>query len=239
MIVKHVRTLARKLRWRGSQQWAPVFSIAQTQAAEVAYWEMKIAQEGRLTNDHYEFLYTTHFGLDADFYTGKRMLDIGCGPRGSLEWAHTTGARIGLDPLSHAYATKLGAESHAMSYVGASAERIPFFNDCFDVLTSFNSLDTVENVPAVIAEIKRLVKPGGTFLLIVEVNHSPTPPKPRTLPWSLPQQFTNCFDTLDLRKHEWRENKLYDQLVQDVRFNESDRTNRPGSISARFVKRTA
>ena len=40
---------------------------------------------------HYEFFFTTFFGLSADDYAGAAVLDIGCGPCGSLEWA--SGAR--------------------------------------------------------------------------------------------------------------------------------------------------
>jgi len=43
-----------------------------------------------------EFL--DYFGLSKDFYKGKKILDIGCGPRGSLEWADMTLERVGLDP---------------------------------------------------------------------------------------------------------------------------------------------
>ncbi|MCU1463326.1 MAG: Methyltransferase type 11 [Acidimicrobiales bacterium] len=56
--------------------------------AEMDFWRSVQAREGELGNSHYEFFYTTAFDLDRSFYAGKRVLDIGCGPRGSLEWAH-------------------------------------------------------------------------------------------------------------------------------------------------------
>jgi len=52
-------------------------------------------------------------------------LDIGCGPRGSLEWADMTKERYGLDPLANEY-LKLGADKHKMKYVASGAEKIPF-----------------------------------------------------------------------------------------------------------------
>ena len=36
---------------------------------------------------HYEHFFTAFFGLTRADYAGKRLLDIGCGPCGSLEWA--------------------------------------------------------------------------------------------------------------------------------------------------------
>ena len=32
-------------------------------------------------------VYTVVFGLTRDDFAGKAVLDVGCGPRGSLEWA--------------------------------------------------------------------------------------------------------------------------------------------------------
>ncbi|NIQ15431.1 MAG: hypothetical protein GTO02_13850, partial [Candidatus Dadabacteria bacterium] len=55
---------------------------------EFAYWEERKKAEGILGNQHYEYFYTLHFNLNAISYNRKSILDIGCGPRGSLEWAN-------------------------------------------------------------------------------------------------------------------------------------------------------
>ena len=60
---------------------------SQKAESELAFWQDRLKQQGELTNDHYETVYTTRFGLEKAFYRGKKILDIGCGPRGSLEWA--------------------------------------------------------------------------------------------------------------------------------------------------------
>ena len=39
-----------------------------------------------------------YFNLDKSFYKNKRILDVGCGPRGSLEWDDMALERVGLDP---------------------------------------------------------------------------------------------------------------------------------------------
>ena len=50
-------------------------------------WKNVSEQEkGILNNKHYEQFYTEIFDLDKNFYNDKIILDIGCGPRGSLEW---------------------------------------------------------------------------------------------------------------------------------------------------------
>lgn len=53
---------------------------------------------------------------------GRRVLDVGCGPRGSLEWADRARVRVGLDPLVDAY-RELGVADHAMGYVAADPRR--------------------------------------------------------------------------------------------------------------------
>ena len=114
---------------------------------EFSYWKERRRTEGTLWNDHYQYFYTDHFSLSPNFYSGKRVLDIGCGPRGSLEWADMASERIGLDPLANRY-LKLGAADHKMRYVSAHSESIPFSDGYFDVVCSFNSLDHVSNLEA-------------------------------------------------------------------------------------------
>lgn len=147
---------------------------------ELAFWRGRHRAEGELNHSHYEQFYTTTFGLSNVDYAGKNVLDIGCGPRGSLEWADMAALRVGLDPLADAY-RKLGSDQHRMTYVAAPSESIPFADAFFDVVTSFNSLDHVDDLPATIAEIKRVTKVGGRLLLIVEINHPPTLTEPITL----------------------------------------------------------
>lgn len=63
--------------------------------AEPSFWRSVYKREsGKLTNDHYSWFYMDHFGLSAEDYRGRRILDIGCGPRGSLEWADMVAERV-------------------------------------------------------------------------------------------------------------------------------------------------
>ena len=136
--------------------------------AELNYWQRCYQAEGNVfNNNHYEYFYTGHFKLNKGYFTGKRILDIGCGPRGSLEWADNAAARIGLDPLSNDY-MELGIADLNMAYVWASAEHIPFPNNYFDVIASFNSLDHVDDVDLAIAQIKLKLRSKGLFLLITD-----------------------------------------------------------------------
>jgi hypothetical protein len=77
-------------------------TIWKTQS-ELRYWKNRKKEEGEFSNNHYPFFYTTHFDFTINDYRNKRILDIGCGPRGSLEWAQHASERVGLDPLADKY----------------------------------------------------------------------------------------------------------------------------------------
>jgi 2-polyprenyl-3-methyl-5-hydroxy-6-metoxy-1,4-benzoquinol methylase len=78
----------------------PLLGRSLKHSRELDFWKSRKQAEGYLGNSHYEYYYTTHFAIDREFCRGKRILDIGCGPRGSLEWADMAAERVGLDPLS-------------------------------------------------------------------------------------------------------------------------------------------
>lgn len=158
-----------------------VFPTGLKRRAELKYWRGKyVEQEGNLSNSHYQPLYTEVYGLTTADYSGKRVLDIGCGPRGSLEWADMTAQRVGLDPLALDY-RNLGTERHKMEYAASGSEHIPFLDEYFDIVTCLNALDHVDDIDATIGEIKRVVRHGGTFLLSVETDHEPTAAEPVTV----------------------------------------------------------
>jgi SAM-dependent methyltransferase len=144
--------------------------------AEFAFW--MAGGDGECPgNGHYRHFYTEFFGLSPEDYRDKSIIDIGCGPLGSLEWADGAHERIGLDALAHKYRS-LGIERHQMRYVDAPAESIPFPARHFDFVTCFNALDHVDDLVGVLAEISRVLKKDGTFLLIVATNHKRTVTEP-------------------------------------------------------------
>lgn len=205
---------------------------------ELAYWQGRHqAEGGTLAGTHYERAYTDAFDLDRAFYAGKRILDIGCGPRGSLEWATMAAERVGLDPLVPEY-RKLGITRHAMTYVAAPSERIPYPDATFDVVASFNSLDHVDNPRKTVAEIGRVTKTGGLCLILVEVNHPPPETEPHPLPWDLADWFATAFNLDWQRAYEvGPEHNMYAQVFNDARYDEADRTDRAAWVQIKLVRR--
>jgi ubiquinone/menaquinone biosynthesis C-methylase UbiE len=206
------------------------------EAGELRYWQGKLAQEGSLTNDHYEQFFTHYLGLRLEDYYGKTILDIGCGPRGSLEWASMAGRRVGLDPLADSYRA-LGTEGHAMTYVCAEAEAMPFPDDAFDVVSSFNSLDHVNDLDLAVGEIIRVLKPGGLLLLLTDVDHAPTLLEPILYSWDVVDQFHPQLELVEERRYERSERGMYQSIREAVPYDAGNSTPRYGVLLAKFVKR--
>lgn len=204
-------------------------------AGELAYWSTRKDAEGVLGNSWFEGFYTDHFGLTHDDYRDKRVLDIGCGPRGSLEWATMARERIGVDPLADDY-RQMGAADHAMTYVAAGAESIPFEDHRFDIVCSFNSLDHVDDLEATIAEMKRLTAVGGLLLVITDVHDRPTPQEPICFDWDVVEMFAPEFAVQSLRCCEKQGGGAYQSAEQGVFFNHADARRRYGVLSARFIR---
>ncbi|MEE4173879.1 MAG: class I SAM-dependent methyltransferase [Xanthomonadales bacterium] len=202
------------------------------QRMELAYWRGRVEHEGRLRGPHYEFFYTDFFGLDRGFYAGKRVLDIGCGPRGSLEWLAAEAECTGLDPLVPQYRA-LGIDQHRMTYVHAGAERIPFPDGHFQVVTTFNNLDHVDDVAKAIAEMKRVTSPDGTLLLITEVEHEASPTEPQTLPTTIAHQFEPEFAIQSQGLCAIRDDH---NVYQSLRDQAPYRAGTEGIVFARFTR---
>ncbi|MEJ1967728.1 MAG: class I SAM-dependent methyltransferase [Rhizomicrobium sp.] len=168
---------------------------------------------------HYEHFFTAFFGLAKADYAGKAVLDIGCGPCGSLEWADTARERVGLDPLADAYRKLVEDDRQQMTYCAAPSEKMPYPDGHFDIVTSFNSLDHVDDVDATIAEMKRVTAPDGRILVIVEIGHAPTPTEPHRLDETVADKFGPEFKAQNLRLFGVRaDHNLYASMKDNVPY---------------------
>lgn len=208
--------------------------LVSKKSAELRYWRKTLRRERTLANRHYAYFYTGHFGLEPADYAGKYVLDVGCGPRGSLEWASNAGIRIGIDPLAHDYRT-LGTAEHEMGYVAASSEALPFPDGCFDIVCSFNSIDHVDHLEEAISEVKRVLRPGGLLLLLTELNHDATIAEPMSFSWEIMDAFRELVH-VDVRHYERVQTGLYDSILAGVPYDHGDERKRYGILSAKMRK---
>jgi ubiquinone/menaquinone biosynthesis C-methylase UbiE len=202
---------------------------------ELNYWYEIKDKEGTLSNNHYQYFYMQHFKLDTNFYMGKKILDVGCGPRGSLEWADMCNERIGLDPLIDSY-RKLGIDNHKMKYLKGNLEEIPFEDGYFDIVSSFNSLDHVDDLNCAVSEIKRVLAPGGSFLLLTDVNHSATSCEPVEFSWGIVHRFVPDFKIIDERHFEKFRSGMYESIMQNITYKHLNPKKRYGILSLHAKK---
>lgn len=98
---------------------------------------------------------------------GTTALDVGCGGGLLAEEFATAGFAVtGIDPSPNSIAT---AQRHAernrlgIAYTVGSAEDLPYPDAHFDVVYCCDVLEHVRDLPKAMAEIGRVLKPGGVF----------------------------------------------------------------------------
>tara|TARA_B100000945_G_scaffold238075_1_gene194167 strand:- start:681 stop:1394 length:714 start_codon:yes stop_codon:yes gene_type:complete len=178
---------------------------------ELGYWRWRAFREKGLS-PFTSGIFTNVLRVDRSFYINKKVIDIGCGPRGSLEWLADAELRVGIDPLMTDY-LQLGVKDHEACYLAAKAEQLPFASGSFDIVTSINSLDHVDDLQITLDEIARILTSGGRFIFLVEVHPKATLSEPITIPWDLTSQLSHHF-----------------RVISENHFEEAD--HRPGSAAA-------
>jgi SAM-dependent methyltransferase len=102
---------------------------------------------------------------------GRRVLDVGCGNGYVLErYARHAARTVGVD-LTRA-AVSLSARRFALAslpgaFVQASAEALPFPDAAFDFVCSMGVVHHTPRPEAALAEIRRVLRPGGRLVLMV------------------------------------------------------------------------
>ncbi|GAB3281109.1 hypothetical protein GCM10027347_56530 [Larkinella harenae] len=99
---------------------------------------------------------------------GKSALEVGCGGGILTEEISKMGFNTtGIDPAAesiHTARNHANAAKLAIRYEVGSGERIPFPDASFDVIFCCDVLEHVEDLPKVISEISRVLKPNGIFV---------------------------------------------------------------------------
>jgi SAM-dependent methyltransferase len=106
------------------------------------------------------------FSLPPDFFAGRRVLDVGCGPVGLIHFLPEAALRVRLDPLLPEYAGRLPLAEPQLS-LAAAGEALPLADSSMDVCVCFNALDHLRDPAAALGEMRRVLCPGGTLLVMV------------------------------------------------------------------------
>ena len=94
--------------------------------------------------------------------TGERILDLGCGDGQLTQRIAATGARVlGVDASAQMVAA---ARARGIVVDEASAESLPYGIRTFDAVFSNAAFHWVRDQDAMLAEVHRVLKPGGRFV---------------------------------------------------------------------------
>jgi 2-polyprenyl-6-hydroxyphenyl methylase/3-demethylubiquinone-9 3-methyltransferase len=109
-------------------------------------------------------------------WAGRDVLDLGCAGGFMAEAMAAKGATVtGIDPAAHAIEA---ARSHAASggldirYDVGVGEALPYDAASFDTVVCVDVLEHVADLPKVLSEITRVLRPGGLFLFDT-INRNP------------------------------------------------------------------
>jgi len=139
-----------------------------------AEWEeMQAGSVERYQDEHYEEDETIAqiFGgfIAVSLKPGDVLFDVGCGLFPHLPaYARDLqmGGYVGLEPLT----TPLARDYACLT--GAVAEKLPLKDESFDAALLATSLDHIEHVDQAMAELKRILRPGGRLYFWVGL-HEP------------------------------------------------------------------
>jgi len=157
-----------------------------TERANRSWWDSDAENYHR---EHGEFLGVSRDGGDfvwcpervreADVHllgevAGRDILEVGCGSAPCARWLAAQGARVvGMDLSRRMLGIGVAAmarDEQQVPLVQATAEALPFADDSFDAACSaFGAVPFVADSAGVMAEVARVLRPGGRW--VFAVNH--------------------------------------------------------------------
>ncbi len=144
-----------------------IFPTGRAWAADLDYPDTLLARVPESAVESYAGV-ANPFSLGA-LEPGERVLDVGCGAgTDTLVAAQMVGPEgrvTGIDMTPEMLAKARGAAEEMgatnVDFVEGEIERLPFDDECFDVVISNGVIDLIPDKDAVFSELFRVLKPSG------------------------------------------------------------------------------
>lgn len=140
--------------------------------------------------------------------SGKRVLDYGCGDGALLSWIAKTvngGEAVGFDPNEEAQ--RLASEKLAERGVRASvvSDLRELEDGSFDRVLCSEVIEHVHDVQGLLAEIHRVLRPGGRAVLTTPIRMTESPEDPNHVREWFPSEFASLLGQSPLALVEHRQ----------------------------------
>jgi len=114
---------------------------------------------------------------------GDRVLDVACGPGNfsrDFGLAAGDGLAVGIDASASMLAVAARDNNGPnVAYIRGDARALPFRDACFDAVCCFAALYFIEEPMRALAEIVRVLAPGGRVALLTSCERGPLPLGPK------------------------------------------------------------
>lgn len=135
------------------------------------------------------------YAFAAEFVRGKHVLDVACGEGYgshllSASAASVTGVDLSSEAIEHAR-RKYGDKA---TFILGNCLDIPITDASVDVVVSFETLEHIGDHDGMIAEIRRVLRPGGTLIIS----------SPDSLYYSIIPRIQNQYHVKELSRDEFR-----------------------------------
>ena len=119
----------------------------------------------------------TNWGLKlVNIQDGWTILDVGCGGGFTIRRllkrskdAQVYGIDISEESVAKAKKVNADVLEKQVFVTQGSAEKLPYENEKFDLVTAVETVYFWPNLPGCLQEVHRVLKPGGKFAILVEV----------------------------------------------------------------------
>lgn len=119
------------------------------------------------TDIHNDLSRTAYYSaLEHIVFEGKKVLDVGCGDGWDIKQLIKQNAICyGLDS-SNSLVAEAQKNNSSATIIEGNMESLPYENESFDVVLSKYAIQTSTNVPLVLSEMDRVLKPKGKIVYL-------------------------------------------------------------------------